>query len=66
MENKKHSCDSCGCKEFITEPNRYDIFKSKNGKIVFEESEDVDEKPTLFCRDCSKKIKHRDEDIIYE
>jgi len=66
MENKKYFCNDCGCKEFITKPNRYDIFKSKNGKLFFEKSENIDDSEDLFCRDCSKKIQHKDEDIIYE
>jgi len=65
MENKKYFCSDCGCKEFITKPNRYDIFKSENGKIIFEKSEDIDDKIILFCRDCSKEVKFESEDIIY-
>lgn len=65
MENKKYFCNNCGCKEFITKPNRYDVFESKNGKIIFKKSENVDEKVILFCRDCSEKICINENDIIY-
>lgn len=64
-ENKKYSCSKCGCEEFITNLNRYDIYKSINGKLIFEKSENVDEKTNLFCRDCSAKIYINEDDMVY-
>jgi len=64
MKNQTYSCSNCGCDEFVTNPFRYDIFKSKNGKIIFEKSETVDEKVNLFCRDCSEKIHFNEDDIV--
>lgn len=65
MENKKYFCNNCSCGEFITNPNRYDIFKNINGKLIFEKSEAIDEKMTLFCRDCSAEILINEDDIVY-
>ncbi len=49
-------CKVCGCDEFITNPNKYDIYKIINGKLEFQRSELIDDKIELFCRECSLKL----------
>ena len=51
MESK---CKVCGCDEFITNPNKYDIYKIINGKLEFQRSELIEDKIELFCRECFK------------
>ena len=53
MESK---CKVCGCDEFITTPNKYDIYKIINGKLEFQRSELIEDEIELFCRDCFKVI----------
>ncbi len=49
-------CKNCGSYEFISKPNRYDVFKSDGKKIQFQRSELINEKLDLYCRNCSEKI----------
>jgi len=58
-------CKSCGCSEFISQLNRYDIFKTEKGKIVYQNTENTDEELILYCRDCSEVFVYKNEDIIY-
>jgi hypothetical protein len=44
----------CGSEEFITQPNRYDVYQNYNGALVLNSSEFIDEPETLYCRECSK------------
>jgi len=53
MESK---CKVCGCDEFTTNPNKYDIYKIIDGKLEFQKSELIDDKIVLFCRECFKGI----------
>lgn len=66
MKNKKkYKCKDCGCKEFISNPNQYDIFKNKDGKLIFIRTESFDDMLELFCRNCSEKLDFKIEDIKY-
>lgn len=58
---KQNKCKTCGCAEFITKPNQYDIYKVIKGKVIFERTESVNEDFELFCRDCSEKLEIQDE-----
>ena len=60
----KYSCKSCGCQEFISQPNRYDVFKSENGKVVFQYSEIIDDESILYCRDCSEILELDTNDVV--
>jgi ribosomal protein L33 len=53
---KKIKCKECGAQEFITEPNRYDIYEVIDNKLGFQRSEQVDEEIKLYCRDCSEEL----------
>lgn len=55
MKHEKYACQQCGCDEFISQLNQYDIFKAEDAGLVFQSSERTNDKVELFCRDCSKK-----------
>lgn len=63
MKNKaKYAC-TCGNTEFITQPNRYEVYEADGDYLVFQKDEDTDEKPVLRCRECGKKLKFDMEDV---
>lgn len=51
--NKQLPCE-CGSREFITQPNRYSVYKIINDKLQFMNQESTDNE-LLYCRDCSKQ-----------
>jgi hypothetical protein len=57
MEKPIKHCE-CGSVEFITEPNRYDIYEIIDGRLELYYSENTDEKFKLFCRECGKELKN--------
>ena len=57
LTHLKLKCENCGCDEFITKPNRYDFYKLVSGKLVFQNSEFVEQNIRLFCRECSEEIR---------
>jgi DNA-directed RNA polymerase subunit RPC12/RpoP len=61
----EYKCKTCGNTEFITNPNRYDVFQSDNDKLVLKNSELTDETTELFCRECSKKLEFEPKDLIF-
>lgn len=58
-----YKCEKCGCTEFISQLNRYDIYEVRNEKIVSANSEKVDVKLILFCRDCSEELEFNEVDV---
>lgn len=58
---KKHinQC-ACGSDEFVSKPNRYDIYQIIDGKLELIESAFTQDGIKLFCRDCGKKLKNAD------
>ncbi|GHV35231.1 hypothetical protein FACS1894178_4350 [Bacteroidia bacterium] len=48
----------CGSFEFITEPNRYDIYEIIDGSLELVNSENTDEEFKLYCRECGEKLKN--------
>jgi hypothetical protein len=59
----QYKCKECGCEEFISQLNRYDIFTSEGNKIKYQSSELIDEEIKLFCRKCSNELKFIQDDI---
>ncbi len=59
----KFKCEICNSEEFITKPNQYDVYKLVDGKLVFQNSELVNEKVTLFCRECSEKMEFEEKEL---
>jgi hypothetical protein len=59
-----YKCKKCGSKEFISQPNQYDVFQSQNGKLVLKSTEFIDDELVLYCRECSEIIEFDEDDII--
>lgn len=60
-----YKCKECGCEEFVSQPDQYNIFENKNGILVFKKSELVNDKLKLFCRECSKRLEFNEEDVKF-
>jgi hypothetical protein len=65
MNTPTIACKICGCEEFISNPNCYDVYKHREGKLVFVQSEFVNESLELFCRECSNKLEFNTDDIKF-
>jgi hypothetical protein len=55
-KNKKLKSCECGSVEFITQPNRYDIYEIIDGELMLIQSEFTDDEEILFCRECCEKF----------
>jgi hypothetical protein len=62
MERKIKSCQ-CGSKEFISEPNRYDVYEIIDGKLVLVDSPFIEDEIKIFCRECGEELKDAEEYI---
>lgn len=60
----KYECKECGCSEFISNPNRYDIFRGGDNKLVLVENESIEDELQLYCRDCSTKLEFNQNDVM--
>ncbi len=45
----------CGSEEFVTQPNRYDVYQIIDGRLEYQRSESVDDGLTVYCRECGKR-----------
>lgn len=59
----EYKCKSCGCTEFISQLNKYDVFEVIDNTIVLVDSEQIEDKLILYCRDCSEEIEFDDNDV---
>lgn len=48
-------CKNCGCDEFITKPNKYDVYQFIDGKLEQIKSEMTNDEFKLYCRNCAKE-----------
>jgi hypothetical protein len=55
MKVEKYQCPECGSEEFISEPNRYDVFEFQENDFVVTNSHFINEY-TFFCRECNQEI----------
>ncbi|MGI8467181.1 MAG: hypothetical protein ACR2N3_01890 [Pyrinomonadaceae bacterium] len=55
MAKSRKNCPECDSDEFISEPNRYDVFQFEDGDFEIIDSHFIDEFKT-FCRECSEEI----------
>jgi len=53
---------TCGCEEFITQPNRYDIYRITGGRMELLRSEPVDGELTVYCRNAVSDMEIRTAD----
>ena len=59
MKNKDEiKCQECGGQEFITIPNRYDVYVVIDAKLELIDSLQAEGEVyrELYCRDCSEKL----------
>ena len=56
MEKHIKPC-KCGSSEFISKPNRYDVYEIENDELVLVDSHYTPDKVRLYCRSCSKELK---------
>ena len=49
-------CKKCDCQEFVTKPNRYDVYGVVDGETVLLHSDFIPGQPELFCRECSQRM----------
>lgn len=54
---KQIQCKKCGCKEFITQPNKYDVYEVINGLLQYVQTENIDDEDILYCRECGEILK---------
>jgi hypothetical protein len=55
MEVSMKFC-KCGSSEFTTKPNRYDIYKIMDDKLVLTDSPFLDDELKLYCRECGEEL----------
>ncbi len=48
-------CPNCGCEEFVSEPNQYDVLTFADGDFRVCRSEKIDGEK-IFCRECGKEV----------
>jgi hypothetical protein len=58
FQNKKIKPCNCGSSEFITKPNRYDVYEIINGQLELVSSETTDDELILYCRECGEELKN--------
>lgn len=46
----------CGSVEFVSKPNRYDVYQIIKGKLKLIHSPFTEEKIKLYCRECGKEL----------
>lgn len=56
-------CPNCGCEEFVSEPNQYDvmIFCDSEFRILRSESFDSEK---VFCRECGTEVAVKDGKLV--
>jgi hypothetical protein len=64
MSREKYLCKECGNEEFVTMPNRYDVFVAMDDKLYLQSSECTEE-DDLFCRECYETLTIDSDDIVY-
>ncbi len=53
--SNKNKCPECDSEEFISEPNRYDVFQFEDNDFIVANTHFIDEFKT-FCRECGEEI----------
>ncbi len=53
--NKVKPC-SCGSNEFVSKPNRYDIYQVVDNRLELTSSLIAEEEIKLFCRECGEEL----------
>lgn len=59
----EYKCNKCGCTEFISDLNQYDVFISQKDEIILTDTVFVDDKLVLYCRECGEKLEFNNDDV---
>ncbi|MBO4738365.1 MAG: hypothetical protein J5606_02260 [Bacteroidales bacterium] len=54
---KKIQCTQCGGTEFITQPNKYDVYEVVDGELQYVNTESIDDMDVFYCRECGEILK---------
>jgi hypothetical protein len=60
MEKHTKPC-KCGSDEFVSKPNRYDVYQIVEGKLELTNSPFTEDEIKLFCRSCGVELVGADE-----
>jgi hypothetical protein len=52
----KSTCPKCGCGEFITELNQYDILQFIERRFQPVRAKPTNDEFKIFCRDCGRQV----------
>lgn len=64
--NNSVQCKECDCNEFVTKPNRYDVYESNESGLTMIRSEHTQEEDQLYCRNCSNPLEHQDKTVLIQ
>lgn len=53
---ESNHCQVCGCDEFVTPLNSYDVYQIIDGKPAFVRTEVADIEFVLYCRECGQRV----------
>lgn len=53
---KNLNCKKCGCDEFLSKPNRYDVYKIIKGRLQLIQPPFTEEEIKLYCRECGEEL----------
>jgi hypothetical protein len=56
MKKADKQCQ-CGSKEFITEPNSYDVYEVIDDKLEYQKTEMIEDEVKIYCRECGEEMK---------
>ena len=60
----KYRCSECGCDEFMSSLNGYDVFLAQDDALYYQRSESSDDLIEFFCMNCHHQIDDKDINII--
>lgn len=53
---KDIKCANCGSKEFITQANKYDVYKVIDNELQLVNTENIDDENIFYCRECGELL----------
>ena len=57
-QNRKIKACKCGSIEFISKPNRYDIYEIIENELILSDSPFIEDEIKLYCRECGDELKN--------
>ena len=50
------NCNKCSCDEFVSKPNRYDVYQIVEGRLQLIQSPFTEKEIKLYCRECGEEL----------